>query len=123
MAPHQNLKTDKRFLSTKVHSKDFVWIPDPQWDALTEESSVRPVNDDILINVLRPSQEMDLRIHVAKGIGKDHIKFSPVSLASYRHLPDLTLLRSVGGDDADRLQKCFSKGVVEIDVVDGMCDA
>ena len=52
--------------------------------------------------------------HAVKGIGKDHAKFSPVSTASYRLLPEIRLLRPVEGADAERLRDCFSPGVIEV---------
>ena len=54
------------------------------------------------------------------GIGKDHIKFSPVATASYRLLPEITFLAPVQGEKAERLQKCFSPDVIEIVFVDGV---
>ena len=39
---------------------------------------IGPVERDILIAKLRPGQEIDLKCHCVKGIGKDHAKFSPV---------------------------------------------
>lgn len=58
---------------------------------------------------------MNLKLLAIKGIGKDHAKFSPISLASYRLLPEIKLLRNISGKDALLLQKCFTKGVIEID--------
>lgn len=49
-----------------------------------------------------------------KGIGKDHAKFSPVATASYRLLPEITLIKPVIGEKADRLAKCFSEGVIQV---------
>ncbi|OQV12996.1 DNA-directed RNA polymerases I and III subunit RPAC1 [Hypsibius exemplaris] len=115
-APKQPLKSEKRFTNTKVYTKDFKWIPHHEHSPLMDESAIRPVSEEILVNILRPSQEMDLRIHVVKGIGKDHIKFCPVSLASYRMLPTIALRWPVEGEDAARLQACFSPGVITIDV-------
>ena len=39
---------------------------------------IHPVHKDILIAKLRPGQEIDLKCHCVKGVGKDHAKFSPV---------------------------------------------
>ena len=39
--------------------------------------------------------------------------------ASYRLLPEITLLQTVEGSLAEKLQKCFSPGVIEIDRVKG----
>lgn len=38
----------------------------------------RPIHSDILLNKLRPGQEIELKCHCVKGIGRDHAKFSPV---------------------------------------------
>lgn len=51
--------------------------------------------------------------------GKDHAKFSPVATASYRLLPEISLLESVEGEKAERLKNCFSRGVIELQDVDG----
>lgn len=40
--------------------------------------------------------------------------------ASYRLLPEITLLRPIEGDLAIQLQKCFSPGVIAIDDIGGM---
>ncbi|TRY85030.1 hypothetical protein DNTS_026935 [Danionella cerebrum] len=51
--------------------------------------------------------------------GKDHAKFSPVATASYRLLPEITLLETIEGEQAERLQRCFSPGVIELENVNG----
>lgn len=68
---------------------------------------------------MRPGQEIDLKMHCVKGIGKDHAKFSPVATAAYRLLPEITLLTPVYDDLAALLQSCFSPGVIEIDNING----
>ena len=59
-------------------------------------------------------QEIDVRCHAVKGIGKDHAKFSPVATASYRLLPEIRLTQTVEGADAGRLRDCFSPGVIQV---------
>ena len=39
--------------------------------------------------------------------------------ASYRLLPEIILTKSVVGEQADRLARCFSPGVIEVKEVDG----
>lgn len=51
--------------------------------------------------------------------GKDHAKFSPVATASYRLLPDITLLEPVEGEAAEELSRCFSPGVIEVQEAQG----
>lgn len=47
--------------------------------------------------------------------GQDHAKFSPVATASYRLLPEITLMETVEGEKAERLKRCFSPGVIEVE--------
>lgn len=111
---------DDLYKNHKIYSRHLKWIPIGNQSDLFKEGDIRPVDDDILIAKLRPGQELDLRMHCVKGIGKDHIKFSPVATASYRLLPEITLLAPVQGVKAEKLQKCFSPDVIEIDIVDGV---
>lgn len=82
---------------------------------------------------MRPGHELDLKLIAVKGIGQDHAKFSPVgtlttiqsqllpaylplltATAFYRLLPDIKLIKEVEGEAADRLQACFSPGVIGV---------
>jgi len=58
---------------------------------------------DILLTKLRPGQQITLEAHAKKGIGQDHAKFSPVSTASYRMVPNVSLLSPVTGPLAEEL--------------------
>jgi len=91
-----------------------VWSPQGRQEEFFKNSPPRPVYDDILITKLRPKQEIDLELHCVKGIGKDHAKFSPVATASYRLLPDIIITKPILGKDAEKFQKCFPEGVVEV---------
>ena len=45
-----------------------------------------------------------------KGVGKDHAKFSPVATASYRLLPEITIVEPFLNQEADQLvAKCPMK--------------
>ncbi|KAM3930714.1 DNA-directed RNA polymerases I and III subunit RPAC1 [Leptodactylus fuscus] len=108
------------YLDHKVYTSHIKWLPQGnQADLLPENDPPRPVHSDILIAQLRPGQEIHVVMHCVKGIGKDHAKFSPVSTASYRLLPEITLLQPVEGKLAERLQRCFSPGVISVDNVNG----
>lgn len=74
---------------------------------------VRPVKEDILLAVLRPGHEIDLEAFCVKNIGRAHAKFSPVSLASYRLMPQMKLLEEITGDRAHLLAKLYP-GVVKV---------
>ncbi|XP_031728921.1 DNA-directed RNA polymerases I and III subunit RPAC1 [Anarrhichthys ocellatus] len=107
------------YLNHMVYSKDITWVPIGNQADVFADAVIGPVHDDILIAQLRPGQELDVIMHCVKGIGKDHAKFSPVATASYRLLPDITLLEPVEGEKAERLKRCFSRGVIDIQDVDG----
>jgi len=73
------------------------------------------IHDDILIAKMRPGHELDIKLYAVKGYGRDHAKFSPVATAFYRLLPEIQLLKPIRGEAAERLQSCFSPGVIGID--------
>ncbi|XP_023231186.1 DNA-directed RNA polymerases I and III subunit RPAC1-like isoform X1 [Centruroides sculpturatus] len=102
------------YLNHLVYSGQMKWIPIGSQAELYGEDAIKPVHDDILIAKLRPGQEIDVKMHCVKGIGKDHAKFSPVATATYRLLPEITLLREIEGKEAIQLKECFSEGVIEI---------
>ena len=89
-----------------------VW--QPRGDQATWLTNPGPSEKDILINKLRPGHEMDIKMFAVKGIGRDHAKFSPVATAFYRLMPAITITSPVTGDEARKLQKCFSPGVIDI---------
>ncbi|KAM9345212.1 DNA-directed RNA polymerases I and III subunit RPAC1 [Symphorus nematophorus] len=107
------------YLNHMVYSKDIKWVPIGNQADVFADSMIGPVHDDILIAQLRPGQELDIIMHCVKGIGKDHAKFSPVATASYRLLPEITLLEPVEGEKAERLKRCFSRGVIDLEDVNG----
>ncbi|XP_033469100.1 DNA-directed RNA polymerases I and III subunit RPAC1 isoform X3 [Epinephelus lanceolatus] len=115
------IKADPRLFEYRntVYSRDIKWVPIGNQADVFADSIIGPVHDDILIAQLRPGQELDIIMHCVKGIGKDHAKFSPVATASYRLLPDITLLEPVEGEKAERLKCCFSRGVIDIEDVNG----
>lgn len=105
---------DTLYKNHNIYSHQIKWCPIGKQKEVYNETDIGPINDDILISKMRPGHELDIRMLAVKGIGKDHAKFSPVSTATYRLLPEITLKRTVAGNDAKLLQKCFSAGVVGI---------
>ncbi|XP_062503648.1 DNA-directed RNA polymerases I and III subunit RPAC1-like isoform X2 [Corticium candelabrum] len=108
------------YLHSNVTSADLKWCPIGRQAEMFSPNEIRPVHDDILIAKLRPGQEINMKVHCFKGIAQDHAKFSPVCTASYRLLPEIVLTSIVEGDKAERLSKCFSSGVIEIEEVNGV---
>jgi len=106
------------FKNHKIYSEAIQWMPLPGQDNLKSQD-IGPVDKDILIATMRPGHELDMELFCVKGIGKDHAKFSPVATASYRLLPDIKLLREFTGQQAARLQGCFSPGVIALEDAGG----
>lgn len=103
-----------------MYSSHLVWEPKGSQAERFKDAPIRPVHDDILIAKLRPGQEIDVELHCCKGIGKEHAKWSPVSTASYRLLPEIRILEPITGDAAYRFQKCFSPGVIKVVTENGV---
>ncbi len=96
-----------------IYARDIVFEPlggQAKW--FSGEDTIRPVNPDILIAKMRPGQEIDIEMHMHKGFGWDHAKYSPVATASYRLMPKITILRPILGADAEKFVGCFSPGVI-----------
>lgn len=69
--------------------------------------------------LIKNLKEIDLKLFAVKGIGKDHAKFSPVATAFYRLMPEIILQKDFYDDEAEKLQKCFTPGVIEIEEKNG----
>ncbi|KAL2112775.1 hypothetical protein VUR80DRAFT_6496 [Thermomyces stellatus] len=109
---------DKLHLNRNVYARDIVFTPNGrQAEYFSGEDAIAPVNPDILIAKLRPGQRISLEMHMHKGIGADHAKFSPVATASYRLMPVIDITRPILGADAHKFQKCFPEGVIGIEKV------
>ena len=75
----------------------------------------RPVHGDILIAKLRPGQEIECELYCLKGTGKIHAKWSPVCTASYRLMPEITILQPQRGESGKHLVNLCPKKVFEIE--------
>jgi DNA-directed RNA polymerase I and III subunit RPAC1 len=112
----EELDDRDRFLNSEVLSGSLKWSP--QGDQGTEVfplSEVGPVHEDILIAKLRPGQTIHVTAHATKGIGKEHAKWSPVSPASYRLLPEISFVHDIKGKDAEELVKKCPMKVFDIE--------
>ncbi|KAI8994663.1 DNA-directed RNA polymerase [Pilobolus umbonatus] len=111
---------NKRYINNYVYSGDLVWEPKGNQEEKFGDNPPRPVHDDIVIAKLRAGQEMDMELHCQKGVGREHAKWSPVATASYRLLPEITILEPITGEDAEEFKKCFVDGVIEVVNVKGL---
>jgi DNA-directed RNA polymerases I and III subunit RPAC1 len=109
----------KLYHHAHVYARDIVFEPvDRQNEFFTgPENAIQPVNPDILIAKMRPGQEIDCYMHMHKGVGQDHAKFSPVATASYRLMPTITITKPIVGEDAAKFAGCFPQGVIGLEKV------
>lgn len=106
----------KLYHHAHVYARDIVYIPQGrQARYFSGDDTIAPVNPDILIAKLRPGQAIDLEMHMHKGVGSDHAKFSPVCTASYRLMPTITITRPILGADAEKFARCFPRGVIGLE--------
>jgi len=105
---------------TSVYSSSIEWTPEGSQEERFKVPA-KPVHDDILVAKLAKDQCIELEAHAVKGIGKDHAKFSPVSTASYRLLPKITLSaeKPFEGDEADELVAKCPLNVFDIEDIRG----
>lgn len=102
-----------------VYSDDIRWSPlGDQRDVLGDVGFAQRV----LLFKLAPKQKISAELVCTKGIGKDHAKWSPVCPATYRLMPVIEI-GDVFDEEALKLQKCFSAGVIEVRPADGRMKA
>ncbi|KAL1903062.1 DNA-directed RNA polymerase core subunit rpc40 [Sporothrix stenoceras] len=116
-APNETDPT-KLYNHAHVYAKDIVFVPEGrQLEYFSGDDAIAPVNPDILVAKLRPGQVIDIEMHMHKGVGSDHAKFSPVCTASYRLLPIINITKPIVGADAIKFAKCFPEGVIGLEKV------
>lgn len=129
--PEKAGRRENLYKDYKVYSSQLKWLPlADQARKFRGKNAIRPVHRKILIAKLAGGQEIDLKLHAIKGIGRDHAKFSPVATVSYRLMPQIRLKERIFGEAAIRLKESFSNGVInlsgkdnEATVGDPRCDS
>ena len=111
---------EEKYAHSLVTSADLQWHPQGrQASVYTGRDAVRPYYDDIVIAKMRPGQSIEAELHVEKGIGAQHAKWSPVATASYRLLPDVAIVQPVTGELARELVSKCPMRVFDIEDLDG----
>jgi DNA-directed RNA polymerase I and III subunit RPAC1 len=81
----------------------------------TKESQPAALYPDILIAKMRPGQEIEMELFCEKGVGQTHAKWSPVSTAYYRLVPDIKFKKDILNEDAKELKALCPVGVFDIE--------
>lgn len=105
------------YTGSKVYSGAIEYVPFPDGDQtqLLGDEPPRAVHHDILINKLRPGQQIHVEMDATKNIGQEHAKWSPVATASYRMLPEVALKSRVVGSEAQQLVDLCPAKVFDIE--------
>lgn len=81
-----------------VYASDLIWEPLANQAEKFKEPP-RVLHDKIIIAKLRENQELEIDLFCAKGVGKTHAKWSPVSTAYYKLKPHISFNGPVEGED------------------------
>lgn len=113
----QSDRPEDLYLHSSVYASDMTWQPVGNQSVVYGEKGISPgpLHPNILIAKLRPGQRIRALCIVEKGLGKTHAKWSPVSTASYRLMPEISFSAPIRGEEAvDFVPKCPS-GVFDIE--------
>ena len=120
MIINNTVDEEKLYNNSNVYASHLEWVP--LSEAQRRKFAGRepaPLYPDILIAKLRPGQEIEMELFCEKGIGKTHAKWSPVSTAYYRLVPDIRFKRPVLNDEAKELKRTCPVGVFDIEDLAG----
>jgi DNA-directed RNA polymerase I and III subunit RPAC1 len=113
---HIKCEGNKETANKEVLSSLIQWVPiGQQSKRFVGSETIRVVNDDILVAKLRPGQEIEAELICIKGIGRTHAKWSPVSTAFYRLMPDIKFKHEINDEDAIALKKLCPMGVFDVE--------
>ena len=84
-------------------------------DLKSEDPDIKPVYDNIPIVILGRGQRISLEAHARLGRGKEHIKWSPATVATLTYLPVLEFdLNSTQNSNVNECLKCIGNHFKEL---------
>ncbi|TNV77714.1 hypothetical protein FGO68_gene13265 [Halteria grandinella] len=122
MVINNTFDEERLYNNPNVYASHLTWEPlgNQRTKYPTPESEPKALYPDILIAKLRPGQEIEMELFCEKGTGKTHAKWSPVSTAYYRLVPDIRFKREIVGEDAKELKRLCPVGVFDIEDIGGI---
>lgn len=101
----------------KVYSECLKW--EPVGEKQSQLAHIKPLVDKIPLLCLKPTEEISCRIFCIKGLGRNHMKFSP-GFARYCFLSKIDIEKSnFTNDMALRLLASFPPGVIKLTQMPG----
>ena len=117
------VRADPHKPRTLVLSRDLQWDPQGNQEEILAPAP-EPIEGEVLLAKLAgEDQEIRVTCHAHKGLGKDHMKFSPVAPVYYRLLPHISLARPFLAQEALRLRDTCPMGVFDVEDVAGTATA
>lgn len=97
----------------KVYSRSLVW--EPIGEKQGQMPPIEPLFDNIPLLCLKPNEEISCRIFCVKGLGRQHMKFSP-GFARYCFLSKIDILNpeEFTNEMALTLKESFPRGVIDL---------
>jgi DNA-directed RNA polymerases I and III subunit RPAC1 len=105
---------DGKVVNSVVKSNELKWVAFGN-QKKNFPQGIRPVHEDIIIAKLSPGQTIHVELYCQKGVGKDHAKFSPVSTAHYRILPEISFTKKIKGEEAKKIKELCPLKVFDIE--------
>ncbi len=84
-------------------------------DLKSENPDITPVSDKIPIVKLAPEQKVKLEAYARLGKGKDHAKWQPVSMCTYKYLPQIKIDLERCNACGDCVKLCPEKVLVDME--------
>ena len=106
-----------RYTNAIVFSNQLEWVPQGNQATKFRDAPIKPVYGDIPLLKLRPGQSVQAELHVTKGSGRVHAKWSPVATAYYRQKPAVTFVEEFTNAEAQKLVECCPMNVFDIEEV------
>lgn len=120
MIVNNTVDEEKHYNNANVLASQLKWIPlGDQAERFKGDDIPKALYGDILVAKLRPGQEIEMELFCEKGIGKTHAKWSPVSTAFYRLVPDIKFNKDILNEDAKELKALCPTGVFDIEDIGG----
>ncbi len=84
-------------------------------DIKTADPDVKPTSDEIEIVKLAPGQSIEVEMWAYMGRGRDHAKWSPVSVSVVRGVPVVEILNSKCKDNCEKCVKACPKNLLYVE--------
>jgi len=82
-------------------------------DIKSSDKEVYPLYEDIEIVKLAPGEGIDVEMWAVMGVGRDHAKWSPVTVNVVRGVPKIKILKECGSNCKRCVESC-PKGIIKV---------